>query len=77
MNQALGSYVSDLSDVANSKELPNLAGKPFTGALASAVPGTDAYNLLTKMRGLAGTSKAIAAARRAQGVSAKISRSWA
>jgi hypothetical protein len=61
MNQALGSYVDDLSDVANSKELPNLAGKPFVGALASAVPGTDAYNLLTKMQGLQGTSKAIAA----------------
>lgn len=61
MNQALGSYVGDLSDVANNKELPNLAGKPFAGALASAIPGTDAYNLLNKMQGLAGTSKAIAA----------------
>jgi hypothetical protein len=61
MNQALGSYIDDLGDVASSPELKNVAGKPFTGALASAVPGTDAYNLLTKMQGLAGTSKAIAA----------------
>jgi hypothetical protein len=61
MNQALTSYTNDLGEVAASPELKNVAGKPFTGALASAVPGTDAYNLLTKMQGLAGTSKAIAA----------------
>jgi hypothetical protein len=61
MNQALGSYINDLGEVASSSELKNVAGKPFAGALASAIPGSDASNLLTKMQGLAGTSKAIAA----------------
>lgn len=61
MNQALGSYIDDLGEVASSPELKNLAGKPFAGALASAIPGTDAATLLSKMNGLGGTSKAIAA----------------
>jgi hypothetical protein len=62
MNQALGSYVSDLSDVSNNSELDNVAGKPWSIEAAKAnVKGTDAYNLLNGMQGLAGTSKAIAA----------------
>jgi hypothetical protein len=61
MNQGLTSYIDDLGSVAASPELKNVAGKPFTGALASAIPGSDAANLLTKMQGLGGTSKALAA----------------
>ena len=61
MNQGLGSFIDDLGEVANSKELPNVAGKPFAGALASAIPGTDAYTLLNKMKGLGGTAKSLAA----------------
>jgi hypothetical protein len=61
MNQALGSYINDLSSVSNDPELKNVAGHPFSGNVASAFPGTDAQNLYTKMQGLAGTSKAIAA----------------
>jgi hypothetical protein len=61
MNQALGSYIDDLGAVGSSKALDSVAGKPFAGALSSAIPGTEAYNILNKMQGLAGTSKALAA----------------
>jgi hypothetical protein len=61
MNQALSGYINDLGEVGASPELKNVAGKPFVGALAASVPGTPGYQLLTKMQGLAGTSKAMAA----------------
>ena len=65
MSQALGSYINDLSDVANSPKLGDITGQGIGGTIAerlkAAVPGSDEYTLMSKMQGLQSTSKAIAA----------------
>ena len=61
VNQSLGNYIDSLGDVSSSKELDSLAGHPISGGGAAVFPTTEAAQLFTKMKGLAGLSQALAA----------------
>ena len=64
MNQGLGKFVDDLADVSNSPKLDEITGSAKAvgkGWLEGLAPGTEAYNLHSKMEGLAGTAKVLSA----------------
>jgi hypothetical protein len=64
MNQSLGNFVDDLGAVSSNPKLDEITGSAKAvgkGWLEGLAPGSDAYNLHTKMEGLGNTGKVLAA----------------
>ena len=76
MNQGIGKFIDDLSDVSNNPALDDITGgvkATGKGWLEGLKPGSEAYGLHTDLQGLAGTAKALAARGGPKGVGQNLS----